>query len=59
MKKLYYIICGMSSGRRLIIYAISAGIKKYKSLIKKKKKNHDKKVLFAKSKSKQNRSLNF
>ena len=59
MKKLYCIICGKSSARRLIIYAISSGIKKYKSLIKKKKKNHDKKVLFAKSKSKQNRSLNF
>ena len=52
MKKLYCIICGKSFARRLIIYAISAGIKKYKSLIKKKKKNHDKKVLFAKSKSK-------
>ena len=30
--------------------AITAGIKKYKSIIKKKKKKHDKKVSLAKSK---------
>ena len=35
---------------RLKNHAIAAGIKKYKSIIKKKKKNHDKIVLFAKSK---------
>ena len=34
----------------LKIYAITAGIEKYKSVIKKKKKKHDKKVLLAKSK---------
>ena len=34
----------------LKIGAISAGIKKYKSVIKKKKKKHDKTVLSAKSK---------
>ena len=34
----------------LKIYAITAGIKKYKSIIKKKKKKHDKIVLLAKSK---------
>ena len=40
----------MSSKIRLNICAITAGIKKYKSIIKKKKKNHDKIVLLAKSK---------
>ena len=34
----------------LKICAIAAGIKKYKSIIKKKKTRHDKKVLLAKSK---------
>ena len=34
-----------------MICAIPAGIKKYKSIIKKKKKKHDKMVLLAKSKS--------
>ena len=38
-----------SSEVRLKIYAITAGIKKYKLIIKKKKKNHDKIVLLAKS----------
>ena len=36
----------------LIICAITAGIKKYKSIIKKKKEKHDKIVLLAKSKVK-------
>ena len=39
-----------SSAIRLKICAIAAGIKKYKSIIKKKKKKHDKIVLLAKSK---------
>ena len=39
-----------SSGIRLKSCAIAAGIKKYKSIIKKKKKKHDKRVLSAKSK---------
>ena len=39
-----------SSAVGLKIYAITAGIKKYKSIIKKKKKKHDKMVLIAKSK---------
>ena len=34
----------------LKVFAITAGIKKYKSIIKKKKKKHDKIVLSAKSK---------
>ena len=34
----------------LKIFAIAVGIKKYKSIIKKKKKNHDKIVSLAKSK---------
>ena len=38
--------------------AIAAGIKKYKSIIKEKKKKYDEIVLVAKSKSK-HRSLNF
>ena len=38
-----------SSAIGLKFYAINAGIKKYKSIIKKKKKNHDK-ILLAKSK---------
>ena len=46
-----------SSAAGLQICAIGAGIKKYKSIIKKKKKKHDKIVLLAKSKL--NRSLNF
>ena len=39
-----------SSAIGLKICAITAGIKKYKSIIKKKKKEHDKIVLLAKSK---------
>ena len=39
-----------SSAIELKICAITAGIKKYKSIIKKKKKKHDKIVLLAKSK---------
>ena len=39
-----------SSAIALKICAITAGIKKYKSIIKKKKKKHDKIVLLAKSK---------
>ena len=39
-----------SSTIGLKIFAITAGIKKYKSIIKKKKKKHDKIVLLAKSK---------
>ena len=39
-----------SSAIGLKICAIAAGIKKYKSIIKKKKKEHDKRVLLAKSK---------
>ena len=47
-------LCGIpigftSSAIGLEICAIAAGIKKYKSLIKKKKKKHDKIVLLAKS----------
>ena len=38
--------------------AIAAGIKKYKSIIKEKKKKYDEIILVAKSKSK-HRSLNF
>ena len=34
----------------LKVCAITAGVKKYKSIIKKKKKKHDKKVLLVKSK---------
>ena len=40
-----------SSAKVLKICAITARIRKYKSIIKKKKKKHDKKVLLAKSKS--------
>ena len=39
-----------SSEIGLKIYAITAGIKKYKSIIKKRKKKHDRVVLLAKSK---------
>ena len=39
-----------SSAIRLEVYAITAGIKNYKSIIKKKKKKHDKIVLLARSK---------
>ena len=39
-----------SSGIGLKISAIATGIKKYKSIIKKKKKNHSKIILLAKSK---------
>ena len=39
-----------SSAIGLIICAVTSGIKKYKSIIKKKKKKHDKIVLLAKSK---------
>ena len=41
----------MSSAIGLKTFAITAGIKKYKSIIKKKKKKHDKIELLAKSKS--------
>ena len=41
----------MSSAIGLKICAITAEIKKYKSIIKKRKKKHDKIVLLAKSKS--------
>ena len=40
-----------SSAIRVKTCAIAVGIKKYRSIIKKKKKNHDKVVLLAKSKS--------
>ena len=40
----------MSSAIGLKIYAITAGIKKHKLIIKKKKKKHDEIVLFTKSK---------
>ena len=40
----------MSSEIELKICAITAGVKKYKSIVKKKKKNHDKIVLLAKYK---------
>ena len=40
----------MSSAIGLKIFAVAAWIKKYKSIIKKKKKKHDKIVLLAKSK---------
>ena len=46
-----------SSAIRLKICAIAAGIKKYKSIIKTKKKKHDKIVFLVKSKS--NKSINF
>ena len=39
-----------SSAVGIKIYAITAGIKKYKSILKKKKKKHDKIVLFGKNK---------
>ena len=39
-----------SSAIRLKICAVTSGIKNYKSIIKKKKKKHDKRVLLAKSK---------
>ena len=39
-----------SSGIRLKTFAVTAGIKKYKSLIKKKKKKHDKIILLPQSK---------
>ena len=48
-----------SSAIGLKICAITAGIKKYKSIIKKKKKKHDEIVLLAKSKLSSIRSLNF
>ena len=41
---------GSSSAAGFKIYAITAGIKNYKSIIKKKKKNHDKIVFLAKTK---------
>ena len=40
----------MSSGVGIKICAITAGIKKYKSIIKKKKKKHDKIALLGKNK---------
>ena len=39
----------MSFAKRLKICALTAEIKKYKSIIKKKKKKHDKTVLLAKT----------
>ena len=48
-----------SSSIELKICAITAGIKKYNSIIKKKKTKHDKLVLLAKSKLNSSRSLNF
>ena len=39
-----------SYAMRLKMWGITAGVKKYKSIIKKKKKKHDKIVLLAKSK---------
>ena len=39
----------MSFAKRLKICAITAEIKKYKSIVKKKKKKHDKTVLLAKT----------
>ena len=47
----------MSSTIELKICAIAAGIKTYKSIIKKKKKKHDKIVLLGKSKSNSTRVL--
>ena len=44
------LIVTTNSAIRLKIYAITAGIKKYKSIIKKQKKNHDKILLLPKSK---------
>ena len=41
----------MSSAIGIKVCTITAGIKKYKSIIKKKKKDHDKVVLLAKTKS--------
>ena len=43
----------------LKVCAITAGIKTYKSIIKKKKKNHDKMVLLPKSKLNRIKSFNF
>ena len=43
----------------LKICTITAGIKTYKSIIKKKKKNHDKMVLLPKSKLNRIKSFNF
>ena len=43
-------LLGIVIGIRLKICAITGGIKKYKSVIKKKKKKHDKTVVLAKSK---------
>ena len=48
-----------SSARGLKVCAITAGIKKYKSIIKKKEKKHDKIVLLAKSKLNRIEVLNF
>ena len=44
------LIVTTNSAIRLKIYAITAEIKKYKSIIKKQKKNHDKILLLPKSK---------
>ena len=50
-----------SSALGLKIYAITAGIKNYKSIIKKRRKKHDKIVSFGKTlkKLKCHKSLNF
>ena len=48
-----------SSSIGLKICAVAAGIKRYKSISKKKKKKHDKKVLSAKSKVNRKKNLNF
>ena len=48
-----------SSGVGIKMFAITTGFKKYKSIIKKKKKKHDKIVLLGKDKFKYYRSCNF
>ena len=47
---LLWLISSTSSGIELKMYAIAAGIKMYKSTIKKKEKKHDEIVLLGKSK---------
>ena len=50
-------ITGLATG--LAVCAITAGIKKYKSITKKKKKKHGKIELLAKVKVKEYRNFNF
>ena len=50
MNYINHLIIVISTIIRLKICVITAGTKKYKSIIKKKKKNHDKTVLLVKSK---------